>query len=322
MNKRFVSSLAKKVLPSAMKPSIRSVYGAVLAQLEFVQQARRDKKRGVAEAYAPFKLPPPRLRYQVHVGVDPESYVEAAHENAEAIRAAVQRQGRQFDDLKRVLDWGCGPGKVLQGLYYGRKSAEHAEARRQFPELYGCDISHEAVRWAHRNLRFGRFIPNGIVPPLPFKSESFDLVYGISVFTHLSAEHEAVWLKELQRIIKPDGLVIVTVRGEDMARKAVTPGSEEEAVLLREGIVFRAPPNGFRKEGRPDCYGNTYHTRQYVMERYSQEFEICDYVEHGVRKQDVLVLKKRPVQETTAHRFSTSSAAVTYVSETVSHEYR
>ncbi len=321
MNKRFVA-VVKKVLPLAVKPSFRSVYGAVLAHLEFIQQARSDKRLGVANHFAPFKLPPPRLRYQVHVGLDPESYVEAAHVNAEAIRAAVMRQGRQFDELKRVLDWGCGPGKVLQALYYGRNPSRRLEERQQFPELYGCDISHEAIGWAHRHLAFGRFIPNGILPPLPFKSETFDLVYGISVFTHLSAEHEALWLKELQRIVKPDGLVIVTVRGEDIARMAVTPGSEEEAVLLRKGIVFRAPPSGFRKEGRPDCYGNTYHMKQYVMETYSQDFEICDYIEHGVRKQDVVVLRKRPVEQSVSHRFSMSGSLATCASQEAIHEYR
>jgi hypothetical protein len=55
------------------------------------------------------------------------------------------------------------------------------------------------------------------------------------------------------------------------------------------------------------------------MERYSQEFEICDYVEHGVRKQDIVVLKKRPLQETTTHRFPHKPAM--QISENVSHEY-
>jgi SAM-dependent methyltransferase len=295
MKKLFVAA-AKKILPPAMKRHFRSAYGAFLAHWEFRQQARQDRRLGVVDQFAPFKLPPPRLRYQVHVGLDPASYVEAAHVNAEAIRAAVKRQGRQFEELERVLDWGGGPGKVLQALYYGRQLAKHWDDG-QFPELHGCDISSEAIRWATQHLSFARFVRNAILPPLPFEANTFDLVFGISVFTHLSQEHESFWLKELQRIGRPGGLAIVTVRGEDVARVAVAPNSEEEEVWLRKGIAFRAPPSGFRKEGRPDCYGNTYHTKQYVMDTYSQDFEICDYLEHGIRKQDVVVLKKRSVRK-------------------------
>lgn len=281
-----LSTIFKRTLPRALEPFARSCYGAFSARREFLQQSRRDITSHAAARFAPFVLPPPHLRYQVHVQLDPESFIEAGKINANAICSAVNRQGRHVAQMGCILDWGCGPGKVLQAIYWN-----HLESKVNPPELYGCDISYQAISWAARHLPFARFTHTASLPPLPFETSSFDLIYGISVLTHLDADHESAWLSELSRIIKPDGLVILTIRADHAGW--LNPNSEEYQKLQQEGIVFRPPPKGFRKEGLPDCYGNAYHTKAYVLKTYSRHFEILEYADEGIRKQDLLTLKKR-----------------------------
>ena len=57
---------------------------------------------------------------------------------------------------------------------------------------------------------------NGETPPLPFPNEHFDLIWAVSVFTHLTA-HWADWLVELHRLLTPDGRLVATFLGEGMS---------------------------------------------------------------------------------------------------------
>ncbi|MCB0829234.1 MAG: class I SAM-dependent methyltransferase, partial [Solirubrobacterales bacterium] len=51
------------------------------------------------------------------------------------------------------------------------------------------------------------------LPPLGLEHESFDLIYAVSVFTHL-ADESLPWLIELHRLLKPGGRLIATYMGE------------------------------------------------------------------------------------------------------------
>jgi SAM-dependent methyltransferase len=105
---------------------------------------------------------------------------------------------------RRVLDFGCGAGRTLR---------QFTESADQATCFVGCDIHFDSVRWVAQNLSppFGVF-RNGERPPLPFPDQTFDLIYAVSVFSHLS-ETWASWLLELRRVLRPDGLLIATVPG-------------------------------------------------------------------------------------------------------------
>ena len=42
----------------------------------------------------------------------------------------------------------------------------------------------------------------------------------------------------------------------------------------------------------PEWYQNAYHTKRYVLERYSDLFDVLDYVPRGNGRQDIVVLQK------------------------------
>lgn len=101
---------------------------------------------------------------------------------------------------KRVLDFGCGPGRVLR----------HFAPEAGTAEFWGCDIDLPSVMWLNRHLSPPfRVFQNTEQPTLPLDSNSFDLVYGMSVFTHLNATWNP-WLMELRRILRPGAYAFLT----------------------------------------------------------------------------------------------------------------
>jgi SAM-dependent methyltransferase len=107
-----------------------------------------------------------------------------------------------FDD-KRVLDFGCGPGRTLRHFL--------PEAERG--EFWGADIDAASVENVRRNLCPPMHAMRCEVdPPLGLEHGSFDLVWAISVFSHLT-DNSLRWLLELHRLLKPDGLLIATYSG-------------------------------------------------------------------------------------------------------------
>lgn len=110
---------------------------------------------------------------------------------------------------KRVLDFGCGAGRTLRHFVNEAREAE----------LWGCDIDTPSIQWAQDNLSppFHVFV-NSPEPPLDQPDSSFDLIWAISVFTHLSVGW-AGWLLELHRLLKPDGLLFATFMGRGMVEE-------------------------------------------------------------------------------------------------------
>ncbi len=105
---------------------------------------------------------------------------------------------------RRVLDFGCGSGRVLRQFLPEAASGE----------FWGCDLHRPTIAWLDEHLSPPlHFYPNDEIP-MPHPDSYFDLVYAISVFTHITHEWSA-WLLELHRILKPDGLLLATFVGPE-----------------------------------------------------------------------------------------------------------
>jgi SAM-dependent methyltransferase len=106
-------------------------------------------------------------------------------------------------DGKRVLDFGSGAGRTLR----------HFAGEAEVAEFWGCDIDRPSIEWMHQSLcppfHAWQMIS---VPPLALEHGSFDLIYAVSVFTHLT-DNSTPWLLELHRMLKPDGLLVVSFMG-------------------------------------------------------------------------------------------------------------
>ncbi len=109
---------------------------------------------------------------------------------------------------KRILDFGCGAGRTLRHF-----AGETIES-----EVWGCDIDRPSIRWVNEHLSppFQVFL-NEPEPPINQANSSFDLIWGISVFTHLT-DSWSRWLVELHRILSTNGLLYLTFMGSGMSQ--------------------------------------------------------------------------------------------------------
>ncbi|HJW67014.1 MAG TPA: class I SAM-dependent methyltransferase, partial [Gaiellaceae bacterium] len=129
---------------------------------------------------------------------------------------------------------------------------------------------------------------NELAPPLRYEGEQFDLVYAISVFTHLPHDLERAWIDELSRIVAPGGLLLLTTHGNSYADR-LEPA--ERAAYDSGEPVVRWPGVA----GSNLC--TTFHPEPYVRERLAPELELLEYTPDGgtvgSRQQDLVVFRKR-----------------------------
>lgn len=172
-------------------------------------------------------FPPPYMIYETF-RLSYERYFISGRETAEWIRSHVA----QYLPEKNIsiLDWGCGPGRVIRHLpqVFGPGN-----------EYFGCDYNPSYVNWCSKNLPGITFRKNELAPPLPFGKEQMDLVYGLSIFTHLSEEKHHDWLAALLDVLKPGGILFITTHG-DITRENLVPTElqtyDEGKLVVRSNV--------------------------------------------------------------------------------------
>jgi SAM-dependent methyltransferase len=189
------------------------------------------KNRRFTALHPDIALPPPYLVYE-SFQMDYEKYFLGGRQTAEwiASRLLPYLDG----NTKNILDWGCGPARVIRHL---------PEILGNRYRYFGCDYNAATIHWCTQNISNVQFTQNSISPPLPYPPETFDAVYGISIFTHLSAANHRAWLEELRRILASGGVLLITTHGEIFKEKLT---AEEQRSFDAGQLVIR----GKAKEGQ------------------------------------------------------------------------
>lgn len=104
---------------------------------------------------------------------------------------------RQYIQKKKVLDIGCWTGQLEKLISQETK------------ELIGLEPNINAVRVARKTIPDVSFF-TGTAEKLPFKDSSFDTVIFLDVIEHIPAQTELMCLKEINRVLKPKGILILS----------------------------------------------------------------------------------------------------------------
>jgi SAM-dependent methyltransferase len=211
-----------------------------------------------SEAPDGLPIPPARLRVLVDGHGDPDGFLRDSRAGADVIRYALADAGRSLSGS--VLDFGCGCGRTTRnwaalGL-----------------DLHGCDYNPRLVEWCRENLPFMEATVNGLEPPAPYEHSTFDVVYAISILTHLTEELAARWVSEWRRILRPGGVLVVTTIGDSYREQLSAAGRERYDA--GEAVV-KAP----RVEGLNACVAH--HPQSYVVDELLADFDVLAFVPGG-----------------------------------------
>ncbi len=184
-------------------------------------------------------------------------------------------------EQEKTLDWGCGCGRVIAQLMHFVPPAN----------LSGCDIDAEAIAWDRANIPGPTFAPIAPYPPTDYAAQSFDVIYGISVMTHLAEETQFRWLEELRRIARPRAIVALSVIGENL-RGSNMPTSLAPEFAEKGFAVFVPNYSELLTEfSHGGYYLESFHSPAYIAAHWSKYFDVLEYVETG--HQDLVVLLAR-----------------------------
>ena len=168
---------------------------------------------GVAEEYG-VPLPPLALR------MGGAHFREDADFVAAAIRdVALLQRHAQLTRTSRLLDWGCGAGRLAVGV---KQALGHVR------DYHGVDVQPKLLTWAADHLtdehtrftlvdqRNERYNPDGVADfAIPADSGSVDVLYAYSVFSHMLEADVRGYAATIARILAPQGRAVMTAFVED-----------------------------------------------------------------------------------------------------------
>jgi len=223
-------------------------------------------------------MPPALLRYRVSELLSEESFLRVGHGCAHHVAEQALAMGLDLDRCHRVLDFGCGCGRTLVWLLRAHPGVE----------FHGVDVDREAIEQCQKHLASAHFVACRHLPPLPHPDGHFDFIYCFSVLTHLDEAMQDLWLAELRRVLKPDGLLLVTVHGR---RTAHMLDATDQMQLDAAGFLFKTSKK--LKGIVPSWYQTAWHCRDYIVARLSKGFQEVRYIAIPDGAQDIVIGRKR-----------------------------
>jgi 2-polyprenyl-3-methyl-5-hydroxy-6-metoxy-1,4-benzoquinol methylase len=128
------------------------------------------------------------------------------------------------------------------------------------------------------------FINQQLNPPLAVDNHIFDLIYGISILTHLSESAHFMWMEEFSRVLKPGGILFLTTQGNSFKCKLTEIEKKEFEkgnLIIRDSV----------REGHRTY--SSFHPNPF-MEKLFQSFEILKHIssENELYIQDTWIVRK------------------------------
>lgn len=200
-----------------------------------------------------------------------------------------------------VLDFGCGWGRIIR---FFLKDVEPSK-------LVGIDPVKEMIEFCMSSNKWCRFELMDRRLPTRFPDNMFDLIYGYSVFSHLSEKVHEDWLAELRRILRPGGLLVLTTRDREFIAYSDVLRKDKRLNTYPHGIKISALSFPDVKQsladydrgwythtshgcsGEWDYWGDTAIPKGYVLSQWTQYLTFVDYIDDRRRcPQNAIVMKK------------------------------
>lgn len=297
--RRYLTTVVNKSLPESISHSIEETmlrsegHKNLLESIYAMRPAWPYKRKPtlMPELNHIDPLPPAENRQRV-VGpqkvqdTEGKAFLESGFMDIKNIINIAEVWGVPLNADTVTLDWGVGCARIFRHL---------PEILRQ--NSVGIDVDPINIAWCVKNIPFGRYVVTETKGALPVESNAVDLIYSHSVLTHLDEEHQDHWLRELNRVLKPGGLAILTFHGlhsnAHIAAWAKNPDHWDNYLSL--GLINGSSPNPDISDVTPEnYYRDMVHTPAYITKHWrSIGLDVLEIMAGGVGPfQDVVVLGK------------------------------
>lgn len=221
-----------------------------------------------------------------------ESYLQGARQFVDILQRSCAEAGRAWESMESVLDVGCGYGRIARELI----------TRMPASRIHVSDVIDEAATFTARE--FGCHKVPILEAAGAHLDGQFDLIYLLSVYTHLSREMVEGNLRRVAAALKPKGVAVFTVQGQGSAETAERYAQYwlDKARLLeamaREGYYYERYPYYYSD------YGMAWFSRtafeQLVKETASNLDLIVYHPMELDEHQDIYVYRKAESEHPTA----------------------
>ncbi len=244
---------------------------------------------------------PPNSRLRRTSSLTLRHYYESGLTTMMPILTAARMFGADLDQPLNVLDFGCGVARQLLQL------------TRNYPNVkaFACDANPDNIKHVRNAFPKVDVYANAFDPPLWYEDDTFDLVYSVSTFSHFSPDDARLWLRELRRVTKPNGLLCLTVNSTtsiDWVHRRGLQLDYTKEKLLQDGYWFQVDAAAWHKRKAEDAVttfgsgtvaeprptGNMYYSPQYAKEFFEAAGLEFLALAPGVidRMQDLVVSRK------------------------------
>lgn len=209
--------------------SLSTVYGRLARPLlSTIDTVRGRGERDIKPGPDGRPLPPERMLITITGAnqVDHAWFWRVGRQDYESLKTVAAQAGIPAERMDAVLDFGGGLGRIA------RHWIDDA------PAIHLADYNRPVVKWVQNHLPQIAAVQNGIEPPLPYDDGTFDLLYAFSVFTHFDEGQQHTWLAEVQRVLKPGGIAVLSLFGDREGEAGLEP-PDLERFRAGEIIVSR-----------------------------------------------------------------------------------
>jgi SAM-dependent methyltransferase len=183
-----------------------------------------------------------------------EYYLRAGRSAVDVILGTLEEAGVAPCEIDRLLDYGCGYGRVLRHLPDAFPDASYV----------ACDLDARAVAFCAEE--FGATAVVAPLQPSRLKLPPCDLIWGGSVWTHLPEAECRELFVSLSRSLEPGGLLIFSFHGAfaaDNLHSLFGGAFAEDAEIIRgeiqnEGMAYRPYSEAYLTLGE-GSYGTSWH---------------------------------------------------------------
>lgn len=210
-----------------------------------------------------------------------------------------------FNINSKFLDFGSGWGRISRCFLKDLNSEN----------IFGIDVFPDIVEKCKKIIPYCNFSVCDFSPPTNFENNSFDIIVGFSVFSHLSEQLHLKWIEEFARILKTDGILVVTTLASsfvEICKNAIANSLQSDwhrsiADGIKKGYTnfdkaqeefdkgnyFHLPTGGgfFLPE---ENYGWTVVSEKYARRHWTKNLIFKNYVDESSEiPQAVIVMQKK-----------------------------